>query len=390
LDQETRDAIQKEIGTLEKAIEEAPSGSRDAIHGKTMLEILKASSPGEPISKVTYFGMLDDMTEEHDPFLHRPLFVLCSHQEAREILQRGPPVIPVIVPTEFNVDKPVVSEEDFLCHLQTKDFVDVHIYNEEGSNASNLVPKRLPASEVVSMIRNPNCRLNLLSLDVYRQNPIPTALAGLREYRLLYDIEPHNDSKKPERWLRSGLRGCRTFAIHGFNSYSLCHWDHHGVMTTVFIEIGNKLWPTWPRMRPNDYMSWGKEEKYHTMPGLRVELDKDGHLLKKDILIPPFAPYLKNGYLLIQPQKTVHSPGCGPTAHGTGTMSWHESCMCDIVDQSLFERTYPAVTNEAPAKDFRFYLDKVLHLWENGLGGLNFGDEQEMQRFIELCEVNSR
>jgi hypothetical protein len=199
-------------------------------------------------------------------------------------------------------------------------------------------------------------------------------LRGLNEYNVIAGLDPHNDGGKPTSFF-SGIQGCDFFNIMGGKgTFSVLHRDHHGVMTTVRSEEGKKLWLSCAQLSWDDILPWAKA----------CRLSDSAEV---DSLLPggAFAISIGPGDLWIQPAGTLHGAYCVTDCLMTGTMSWHEKSMLQVVEASLQELQYPEVTNEPASKDFRKYICKIQQVWHTQTAW-KFGDQYS--RFGGLVKVS--
>jgi hypothetical protein len=74
----------------------------------------------------------------------------------------------------------------------------------------------------------------------------------------------------------------------------------------------------------------------------------------------------------------------------TGTMHWDSRRMVDILQQSLYERRHPKVTNEDPAKEFAAKLETVENLWRDRNPTWPWASPGQWEKFVALRKVSPR
>jgi hypothetical protein len=232
------------------------------------------------------------------------------------------------------------------------------------------VPRRLPSGDAIALFRDQNFGpVNFLNLDVRKQNEIPSCLVDLPAYSILRDLREHNESGKRTERQPFDLSACVAFHICGkAGVLSFPHMDHHGKLTTIFCDEGEKLWLMWPHLQEAELHRWATTDD--VAPDLA-----------------PFPLYLGPGYFMFQPQETIHAPYSISDVLMTGTAHWDSRQMVRVLRQSLYERRYPKITNEDPAKEFGIKLRILEKLWRQKHQAWPWGTEEQLTEYSTLLKV---
>lgn len=321
---------------------------------------------GEPITYEEY-GQMYQAGQLRNLACRRYKYVVCSMEEARTILLFKDLCMPLLVlasPAELGAGR-TLSLDSYLAYLSTKETVDVHIYDQAPDEAGQYVqPVSLDAARAVALFRSLSAGpVNFLNLDVYKQNEIPDCLVDLPAYSLLRDLRNHNHSGKPTEKQTNDLSACVAYQICGkAGSFSFPHIDHHGVVNTTRAEEGEKLWVTWPELVDEEFEQWAVNDDLAPAPSA-------------------FPIYLRPGDLLIQPPRRVHAPYSITDVLMTGTMHWDSRQMVPMLQQSLYERRYPKITNEDPAMEFGAKLETVEELWYRRAAPWPWPPQRQLEQF---------
>lgn len=311
-----------------------------------------------------------DVIDDHNSS-HRYSYVICSSDQARQILEAAPPRLPILI-LGSSSESSALSIETYLSYLSTKDGIDVHIYSPTVDGGGRyLLPLQLAATEAIKLFRDKSAGpVNFLNLDIHKQNEVPSCIAGLPAYSILRDIREYNDSGKRTTHNPADLTSCVGFHILGKQGvFSNAHVDHHGVMTTVYCDEGEKIWLTYPRLSKEEQDRWATSDDVFPQP-------------------PPFPIYLDKGSLLIQPAGQVHAPYSLEDVLMTGTMHWDSRRMVQVLQQSHHEQQYPKVTNEDAAQEFTSKLEIIERLWKQRHQHWPWGSDEDLVEFSRLLRVS--
>lgn len=360
IDRYSRDARQAQNRTIDAAealLAAAPPASRLQDELPAFIAMLKTASLGTAITLNDYLtwragppARREGLEWEHNAWLweREDLYVMCSSAEARLILQRESPRLPVLVPPDVNFDAARRLDLDaYLAYLLTRENIDVHFYDKEPKDA--VIPVRMPSDLAVAAYRAVDgLPCNLLNLGRYKKNPTPSCFVDLPAYSILEDLQEHAISGKKTVKQVSDLSECSAFQICGKRgAYSMPHIDQHGAITCMFCDAGEKFWTLWSGMDVQAVEQWGASEA-KTPRGRR-----------------PLGLYLSPGTMLIQPAGTVHAPFSLTNVLMSGTMFWDSREMVKILRLAKMAAMYPWVTNEDIAKEFAKKIVMIRKLWDN-------------------------
>ncbi|KHO10841.1 C2H2 transcription factor [Metarhizium robertsii ARSEF 23] len=208
-----------EEGTREK--EDYEEYRRNVLHGATVGKPITAV--GKPITAEQYLGQYSESAYSHPT----DNFVICSWEEARTILGRGPLKLPLLIPRDLNHsvgDR--LRLEEYVKYLKTRQQLDVHIYRKPA--AEGRIPKRLDSDKAVELfLKESNGPVNLLGLDGYQPNPVHPSISGLHYFIDLSAIDVGASGS------REGLNKTATFQLLGsLGAISTPHNDLYGVLTS--------------------------------------------------------------------------------------------------------------------------------------------------------------
>ncbi|OAA64754.1 Peptidase C48, SUMO/Sentrin/Ubl1 [Niveomyces insectorum RCEF 264] len=294
-------------------------------------------------------------------------FLICSHAEVVQILATRPLRVPIFIPktlSGYNNDWGVPKEslEDYLELLRTYATLDAHYLDVDDVNCQPLSKR---ACDVIDDFqKGDKGPINLLNLQGPAKSP-PRCILGPR-FSILETVYENYQAGKRLQTLHHDLSASSRFNILGSaGSFSLPHIDHHGVITSVFCEKGEKLWILWPNLGVEDVKKW-------------AETDSD----------PESAPvgiFLEEGDLLLQPAGTIHAPTSVTDCWMTGTMHWDARDLVTSMRLTELELRYRHTTNEDPAKEFRGKIDTIEALWRGKQGPWPWPEEgvEEFSRLLQ-------
>lgn len=327
----------------------------------------------------TYETYQQALLQEPPPFdSQRACYMICTKEEATELFRRGKPLINVKVPKLRAPRIALDGPGQFLDKIQGFPTVAVHLFDKaKDASPSYLETVNLPPGKVVEMMRaDTPVPINLLDLDALVQNPVPECIADVWEWSFLTNVKDTKHAGKQTSTYVSDLSAGAAFHVCGkAGSFSLPHMDNHGVDTTIVVEDGKKLWYTFARMTDDERLQWGSSDD-----------DEDWAPP-----VPCFPVLLEPGDFWYQTSGTVHAPYSVTSCLITGTKHWHSAHMLPVIQQSLFERHHPSVTNEAEAQEsFRKFL-LVEELWKSNTPAWQWGSAEDLAEFSRLLhDVRSR
>ncbi|KAK6843383.1 hypothetical protein PG987_004243 [Apiospora arundinis] len=151
----------------------------------------------------------------------------------------------------------------YLSYLKTTPEIDVHDFNQERSDGHFDIPKRMESAAAIDLFEDASKGpVNLLNLGRYKQNPVPPCLSNLIPYQILESVKEKPESGKRTHVQLSDLSECTAFHLCAKRgALSLAHMDHLGMMTTIFNDDGEKLWPFWPEADPYQWATSGRTTK---------------------------------------------------------------------------------------------------------------------------------
>ncbi|KIW21853.1 uncharacterized protein PV07_12726 [Cladophialophora immunda] len=365
-------AAQRCCDQIRRQLSDLPQGG----HGLTRLEKelpqyeceFLRRLPGDPITYEEYAAVDWESHATDTDFRYK--YVVCSSEEAHKILQAGTPAIPLLIPGEDSPGR-VLTRDEYLRYLSTKPTIDVHKYDTRVDETGKyLLPEKMKSADAMRVFQNQEgWPVNFLNLDLYKQNEIPPCIANIPAFSILRDTREQNQSGKRSRSQPSDLSSCVGFQIFGKTGvFSLPHRDHHGVITTVLCEEGEKLWLIYPELTDEELHTWAIGLDIAPRPA-------------------PYAIYLSPGDLLIQPPGRVHAPYSITDVLMTGTMHWDSRNMVRVLLLSLYERDHPKITNEEPAREFSRKLEYIQSLWDDGAKAYPWGTKEELAVFSQLRKV---
>ncbi|KAH7132817.1 hypothetical protein EDB81DRAFT_119209, partial [Dactylonectria macrodidyma] len=168
-------------------------------------------------------------------------FVVCNVEDAKELLRRGPPQLPMLVAGDTRMKR--LTFERFFSILITLEHLDVHDFGRDFDNSE---PQRLPVGDAIALFEKrrgdqPDAA-NFLNLALVKPNAAPTFIEDLDDFNIIPLTRGDNGKgTNDERFIDldacAGFQLCATKgAVH------LPHVDRHGVMTMVYNDVGEKLW----------------------------------------------------------------------------------------------------------------------------------------------------
>lgn len=305
--------------------------------------------------------------------------VLCSPSEAQSLLERTPPRIPLVVPAELRSDLPrrsLTTVRDYLEWLaRTQEYV--HIHDLSASSAAT--PPQVTGVNAKNMFFDPHQGpINMLDLRTRRGNGIPDFIDEVHALRISREVIGTGQAGRDGSSIANDLSTRQTFAILGEeDAWSTAHWDHHGKLTTLEVQDGEKNWLTWPQLSRQERLEWAHN------------LRTDGKSWS-----PSSAPYpifLGPGDILVQPPGIVHAPFTLKSCLGYGSTHWHSTRMKEVMEQSNFELTHPEVTNEDPTWEAHGKFEAIERIWTldraDGTETYPWGDSLAFEQFRKARQV---
>ncbi|PNP76374.1 hypothetical protein FNYG_10286 [Fusarium nygamai] len=312
---------------------------------------------GEPISKHDYMkGNWEKGSNK---------FVICSREEAREILQKtGPPRLPILILPIPN-DKVGSRERREHCReliRRIKAGPPLHVF-DYSKDANNHDPELMPAAETMQQYeRGKGPVLNILNIPMDPEEE--DWMGEIEGFNLVSEL--YKEAKARGLDLSCLLKAIRVSLVATPDAMSLDHIDKQGFITRLKLWSGYKFWN----------IACQKDRE------MLEEVVKSGGYSGKR-----FTIFLEAGCELIQPAGTLHSVlSHEENAITSCFMYWHPSMIQDILDQTLFEIHNPDITNDAHVSCFVQAMEILFDFWEDGKPG--FPDIEEMPKAEDTLEVS--
>lgn len=322
-------------------------------------EILRCSEIGEAITCKEYFQLLAKGE------LNRPSkrYAVCSSTEAKTILEKGPPVLPIIVPAELHENpRDRLELEKYLKVLETRRHLHVHDFDSRNCNP---IPEIMPAKSVIARLRDKDSvPINIVHLSIYKKNSIPAFFQDQDNYHLMDSIREHEG--KRDKFFFDLAESATFQLLASSGAWTSPHIDHHAKMTVGTLECGEKIWIVWP--------------------SLSIE-NLEQYLISSRFPEGPVALYLRKGDTLIQPPTTLHGVLTMVTSLVTGSMHLHPKSIRRSLQQTIFELNNRDITNEDVSSQFVPLMEYVLSAWKAREGPYEWGDMEELEQCREILLV---
>ncbi|KAK2670062.1 Zn(2)-C6 fungal-type DNA-binding domain, partial [Fusarium oxysporum f. sp. vasinfectum] len=350
-------------GHLDKArerLKENIKGSKKhtRIHenSKCMSKCMSTLELGEPITKRDYIrGNWEEGSNK---------FVICSREEAQEILREtGPPRLPILI---LPIPNDVVGRRKLIRYYhklirRIKSGPPLHVF-DYSKDANNHDPELMPAAETMQQYElGKGPVLNILNIPMDPEEE--DWMGEIEGFNLVSEL--YEEAKERGVDLSCLLKAIRVSLVATPDAMSLDHIDKHGFITRLKLWSGYKFWNI-------------ACEKHRKM---LEEVVKSGEYSGKR-----FTIFLEAGCELIQPAGTLHSVlSHEENAITSCFMYWHPSMIQDILDQTFFEIHNPDITNDAHVSCFVQAMEILFDFWEDGKPG--FPDIEEMPKAEDTLEM---
>ena len=348
---------------VEQDLKTTPPETRDAAELPIYREILHGGSLGTPITLEEYWQ--STWTEPTDNF------VVCSKEEARELLERGPPLLPILIPSQLNrpdSDNRITFEE--ACQLLNPlGTVDLQLSHGTGNKKDE--PVRLKSADAIRILCNheKNGPSNAINLRCWRDNPVPSCLCGLHDYKLM--VNTGVDNGKPGAH-RTDWEAAAQFGLLGSEgALSLWHIDRGGVITTVFCESGKKWWSLRPGVQVKHVEDFCRQGDPKTLNQGAVHI------------------YMTAGDQVIQPQGTWHAPYSPEKVSMTGTMHLHPDQIPESLRLAQLELEHRDITNEDFSEQYIPLMEEVLEMWKDNKPPYKWDTPERLQEAKQRLKVSS-
>jgi hypothetical protein len=146
------------------------------------------------------------------------------------------------------------------------------------------------------------------------------------------------------------------------------HQDHCGFCTWVRVEEGKKLWLICKPLSNED----------------QATLANDGGGF---IGGQWYYVWLEPGDLLVMPPGTVHAVFTPVNTLCTGGFAWSQLRMGSSMMSIAFESENPSVTNDDDAAELSLLLDETYRRMQSALSVVEFGGEEEVEKFKTYYQV---
>ncbi|EXM15370.1 hypothetical protein FOTG_16290 [Fusarium oxysporum f. sp. vasinfectum 25433] len=325
-------------------------------NSKCMSKCMSTLELGEPITKRDYIrGNWEEGSNK---------FVICSREEAQEILREtGPPRLPILI---LPIPNDEVGRRKLIryCHKlirRIKSGPPLHVFDYSKA-ANNHDPELMPAEQTMQQYEGGKGPvLNILNIPMDSEEE--DWMSKIKGFNLVPKI--CEEAKKRGIDLSSLLKAIRVNLVATPDAMSLDHIDKHRFITRLKLWSGYKFWN----------IACEQDRK------MLEEVVKSGEYSGER-----FTIFLEAGCELIQPAGTLHSVlSHEENAITSCFMYWHPSILQDILDQTLFEIRYPDITNDAHVGCFVQAMEILFDFWEDGEPG--FPDIEEMPKAEDTLEM---
>jgi hypothetical protein len=220
------------------------------------------------------------------------LFLFMSAEEAREFVADGRLRVSIVVPKELDrFSRPLMDVQAHLKKMAELRTIQVHDIDEPRTGGFVRPVDRLP-STVIADLKKSNKVINVLDISHPTSSAIPSFVDGVPGWDLLTFLRGDLKISKLKTSVATDLVNSSKFQLVASNgSSSMEHVDRFGVITSVRVEYGDKLW-----------LSWASR----SVQNLR-KFALSGKPVGKG-----FVVYLREGDTLMQPAGTPHAPYTGP------------------------------------------------------------------------------
>jgi hypothetical protein len=294
------------------------------------------------------------------------LFLFMSAEEAKEFVADGRLRVSIVVPKEL--DPSSRSLMDVQAHLKKMaELRTIQVHDiDEPRTGGFLRPVDRPPATVVADLKQGNKVINVLDISHPTSSAIPSFVDGVPGWDLLTFSRRDSKISKLKASVANDLANSSKFQLLASrNAWSKAHIDRFGVITSVRVEYGDKLWLSWASRSVQNLRKFALSDK---------PVGKG------------FVVYLREGDTLMQPAGTPHAPYTGPYkdfCFMTGNMFTPAQNVAQQM-QCLEAEAWSTynITNEDPADE----TEDVLSSWEGMMRNKSTAwpwpnqDEQEVYR----------
>lgn len=152
----TADALMRARKTIGSLISVGNPNSRQMEDLVTYLRILNAANTAEPITATEYQSLtITGPTNK---------FVVCSSQEATEILIAGSPKLPIVVLARLNPESSRrLNLSEYLEVLQARQWIQIHDFQQDAAGVK--LPTTLSSEEAIQRLKsNDSAPINMVDL----------------------------------------------------------------------------------------------------------------------------------------------------------------------------------------------------------------------------------
>jgi hypothetical protein len=305
-------------------------------------------------------------------------FLFLSADQATELLRNGRPRVSIIIPRVLDPRAArLLDVNQYLKKLAELHTLDVHDIDERIARSEaepHLHPFTRSARSVVHDFLTGGKLLNCLDLSDTTSGTVPTPILHADGWDLLGHSNPIGKNSKKSNAIRTGdLYASSKFQLLACKDvFSMPHIDRAGVVTTVQVHHGDKLWMSWASRSNEDLKRFGVNE---------VPVGKG------------FQVLLREGDTLIQPAGTPHAPYTGPNS----SMAFLTGCMF-TPSQNLDRQmqcieaeswTNSSITNEDFAEDLPDILARWKAMMERDSPAWPWPDKTAQAAFLSAYRVCS-
>jgi hypothetical protein len=254
---------------------------------RQLKEMYEKSSVSRPLILAEYDAGVaaGDIHDESNVFL------FMSVAEAKASVAGGRLRVSIVVPKDLDLSsRPLLDVESHPAKIAQLDTLQVHDIDEPRTGGF-VLPVNRAAAAVVADLKRSDKVINVLDMSQSSSSAIPTFVDGAPGWDLLRWAHGNNISKQKVSAASDLVNSSQFQLVASNGAWSMPHIDRFGVITSVRVEHGEKLWLSWPS---------------------RSTLALQRFALSGQPVGTGFLVYLRQGYTLMQPAGTPHAPYAGP------------------------------------------------------------------------------
>ncbi|KAF4334503.1 hypothetical protein FBEOM_11661 [Fusarium beomiforme] len=327
--------VEEAINRLETKVSSLDPETREHADAEEMLGYLRSAEYGHPISYSQYKQKIRKKLPNE--------FLFCTREEAKDILSRGPPKMPIIIPcppmTVERSQRLSRFQKEIKEVIGAKMWVDIY---DSGKKDLPRVPEKMAGREALRRFESTDeSPVNSLN------NPIPQ---GMAESHWMAKITGYNMAEKlvkqaQEENLNLGnfLLALIVLLLASTDAITLRHVDKAAETTCIESIMGSKLWELSSDRSKEAVRNFG--EKGTCSSGT-------------------FVLSVDEGDTLIQPPQTIHSVYTRKKSMLLCDQYLDSRTMLSTLEQTLLELQYDNITNDDHHEGLLHYLDKAMEKWK--------------------------